>query len=86
MKQKIINCYVCKGNTVHIVSSINHILHLILSIITGGLWIPIWILLGIISMFKTDQCLVCASNPKPLKYPNGSPEKYGYLKPGVNGN
>lgn len=28
---------------------INHVLHLILTIITGGLWLPIWILIAIFS-------------------------------------
>ena len=36
----------------------NHILHLILSIVTLGLWIPVWILLTITSKVKRDTLTV----------------------------
>lgn len=36
-------CKTCKRRTVHMVNRPNHILQLFLSIITAGLWIPLWI-------------------------------------------
>jgi hypothetical protein len=39
----------------------NHILHLILSIVTLGLWIPVWILITIFSSVKRDTLTVDAT-------------------------
>lgn len=30
----------------------NHILHLLLSVITGGLWLPVWFMLSVASRLK----------------------------------
>jgi hypothetical protein len=37
----------------------NHILHLILSVITIGFWTPVWLLLGIINLCKPFRCESC---------------------------
>ena len=37
----------------------NHILHLILSIVTVGFWIPIWILVGISVASTKWRCTHC---------------------------
>jgi len=37
----------------------SHGLHLIATIFTAGLWLPIWLLLGIISMFGAFRCARC---------------------------
>ena len=36
----------------------NHILHLLLSIVTAGVWIPIWIIITLASKKKTLQLYV----------------------------
>ena len=40
-------CQVCNKNMLLRRKGTNHILHLILSLITGGLWIIIWVLVTI---------------------------------------
>jgi hypothetical protein len=40
----------------------NHILHLILSLITGGLWLIVWI--GVAIKFGGWQCPICGSKCK----------------------
>jgi len=37
----------------------NHVLHLLLSVCTGGLWLPIWFLCAITS--SRPRCLTCGS-------------------------
>ena len=66
-------CSVCQKQTVHIQRRINHILHLLLSVLFIGLWLIVWI--GI-AMFgtRTPVCTVCGNGstnsinaPKPKK-------------------
>ena len=33
----------------------NHILHLLLSIVTAGLWLPIWIIVAIVNAFRNKE-------------------------------
>jgi len=42
----------------------NHILHLLLAVVTVGLWIPIWILISIASEFGSYQCPECGGNTR----------------------
>ena len=39
----------------------NHVLHLLLSLFTLGLWVPIWILLAIVPDSEPWRCSVCGS-------------------------
>jgi hypothetical protein len=39
----------------------NHILHLLLSIVTGGLWLFVWLALIIISGESSYRCASCGS-------------------------
>lgn len=52
-------CESCKRNVLFTrdvqYDTTNHILHLLLSIFTGGLWIPIWILCGLSSAFSNQN-------------------------------
>ena len=41
----------------HLVQTTSHILHLLLSVITVGFWIPIWILVALIK--SAPQCTEC---------------------------
>jgi predicted nucleic-acid-binding Zn-ribbon protein len=56
--QAVVYCKNCKKITLHIKKRINHILHLLLSIITFGVWFFIWLL---IALFTSDaaQCSKC---------------------------
>jgi hypothetical protein len=38
-KQTMLNCVNCEKPTLHIQQTPNHILHLLLSLVTGGIWI-----------------------------------------------
>lgn len=40
----------------------NHILHLLLSVVTAGLWIIVWIILTIGADFNSYKCPSCGGN------------------------
>ncbi len=56
---KMINCQKCNRKTQHEKSKVNHILHLILSILTGGFWIPVWVMLWVCSYWGGGICIHC---------------------------
>jgi hypothetical protein len=51
-------CKICQKQTIHFSEKPNHILHLLLSIITVGIWIPMWIIITLIVMFR-NECNLC---------------------------
>ncbi len=56
--QVMMYCKVCEDSTVHVQPSTSHLLHLILSLITLGLWIFIWILVALNNITQA-QCTAC---------------------------
>lgn len=56
--QSMKRCKKCDRSTMHVQPSTSHLLHLILSVITFGLWIPIWLLLAA-SHGSQAQCSEC---------------------------
>lgn len=58
MNQKIQFCKVCQKNTTHIGPKTSHLLHLILSLITAGFWLPIWLIISA-NNNNQGQCTVC---------------------------
>lgn len=40
-------CTTCQRETPHQVQGINHLLHLILTLLVCGLWLPVWIMLAV---------------------------------------
>ena len=42
--QEMVHCKRCKQMTMHLIPGTSHVLHVILSIITAGLWLPVWLL------------------------------------------
>jgi hypothetical protein len=58
-------CKACNRQTLHVCqeTNCNHILHLLLSIVTCGLWLPIWLLAAISSSKYTPICTACGSKP-----------------------
>lgn len=57
----MLNCVKCQKKTLHIEQTINHILHLLLSVFTAGFWIIAWIIIAITHDKKT-QCTNCGHN------------------------
>lgn len=59
---RMLACRICNAVTPHEVEKTSHILHLLLTVFTAGLWLPIWILLGLIrslsSKGRCQQCIV----------------------------
>ena len=54
-------CAQCASQTMHVQQKPNHILHLILTIVTLGLWLIVWVPL---SLFQgKPQCTVCGKSP-----------------------
>jgi len=54
-KQIMRKCPSCRKNTVHLQQVPNHIFHLILTVLTGGLWLVIWVF----QSSTTPKCTVC---------------------------
>ena len=57
--QKMNSCKKCQKMTVHLGPSTSHVLHLLLSIITGGLWVVVWMMVAW-SNSTSAQCTECA--------------------------
>lgn len=51
------HCNHCRGKTMHLAPQTSHILHLFLSIVTVGIWIPVWFLVALLK--GKPQCSVC---------------------------
>lgn len=51
-------CNYCEKNTMSQSEKPNHILHIILTLLTGGLWIIVWIILAMMAAgnYKCTQC------------------------------
>lgn len=52
-------CETCGGPKLFTKQGPSHILHLILSVITIGIWLPIWLLCVILNAFKPFRCEAC---------------------------
>lgn len=53
------NCKTCGQLRLFEKKGANHVLHLLLSVVTVGIWIPVWILIVILSAFRPHRCPVC---------------------------
>jgi Na+-transporting NADH:ubiquinone oxidoreductase subunit NqrC len=49
----------------------NHLLHLILTIITFGMWSPIWLIVAIVNMATKDTITTLSNAPQPVLYAQG---------------
>jgi hypothetical protein len=61
VKQSSAYCHVCQRQSLFQKPRINHVLHLILSIVTLGLWLIVWLILGIINASKSPRCTTCGA-------------------------
>lgn len=65
MRQINLQCAVCNEVMPHSQETTNHVLHLLLSVITAGLWVPIWILLSIGNGKAMATCTKCGNRRAP---------------------
>jgi hypothetical protein len=56
-------CATCQRQTLHTKERVNHVLHLILSVLTVGLWLIVWGALGLGNSAERTRCTVCGSKP-----------------------
>ena len=56
-KQLMVNCSACAKPTLHVAQTPTHVVHLLLSIITAGFWLIVWIFLSIGT--PKPQCTIC---------------------------
>ena len=57
IRQRLKHCGKCNKTTTHSFDESNHILHLLLSVITAGCWVPIWLLIVIAGGFSFGKCV-----------------------------
>lgn len=56
------HCQVCDRQTLFHKQRINHVLHLILTIVTVGVWgLLVWLPLGIINSTRRPRCTLCGT-------------------------
>lgn len=58
--QKMMSCKKCGGKTLHLQPSTSHLLHLLLSILTMGVWVIVWLLVGQ-SNQSQGECTKCGN-------------------------
>ena len=58
-------CLRCNQMTLHVHRGASHVLHLLLSVFTLGLWLPIWLVVGIASAATPPACQTCGSTDSP---------------------
>lgn len=56
--QTMKHCDTCGKPVLHVVPSTSHLLHLVLSIITVGFWVPVWLLISM-NNGSQSQCTGC---------------------------
>jgi hypothetical protein len=57
MHQTSAFCWSCDAQTLHQRPGVNHILHLLLSIVTLGLWLIVWLLVSIqVGGWRCSRC------------------------------
>ena len=57
-QQAMVFCKTCNKTTLHIQPSTSHVLHLLLAVVTMGIWIPIWVLMAV-NNNNQGQCTAC---------------------------
>lgn len=57
-QQLMAHCKACKMMTMHVRPSTSHVLHLLMSVITSGIWVVVWILAALANDSQ-KQCTVC---------------------------
>lgn len=55
-------CNACNQNVLCSKIPCNHVLHIVLMLVTCGFWLPVWIVCGLLSIFKPYKCPYCAGD------------------------
>ena len=55
------SCCSCGVPRMHVRSRTDHVLHLLLTVSTAGIWIPVWVLFGLFQAMP--QCMTCGERP-----------------------
>lgn len=81
-------CRTCNAQRFFVKQRANHVLHLILTIVTLGLWSPVWITCAILASGKPARCQTCGrprgADPKPVPQvlpPPAVPTPPGFTPP-----
>ena len=53
------HCPVCGQYRLFAKQGPSHILHLLLSLVTLGMWLPVWFLCVLLSAFEPFRCMAC---------------------------
>ena len=53
-------CSECRKPTIHIQPKTSHVLHLLLSLITVGIWVPVWLLIALNNSSQAT-CTACGT-------------------------
>lgn len=62
MDQKQIDCYRCHRSTLATREAFPSLLHLLVALVTCGLWIVPWLLLSFVHTTKKYNCTVCGAS------------------------
>ena len=58
-------CRTCEAPVLAVKQTPSHVLHLLLSIVTAGLWILVWLALTIGASFRSFRCPTCGDSTIP---------------------
>lgn len=58
--QMMQHCASCARPTLHVQKTPNHVLHLLLSVFTLGVWVPVWIIVSLTK--QKPRCTICGSD------------------------
>ena len=61
--QRLEYCRKCNKTTIHMGHATNHLLHLLLSVLSAGLWVPIWI----ITTIRNEFSYACTQDENKIK-------------------
>jgi hypothetical protein len=78
-------CATCRRQTLHHKQRVNHVLHLILSILTAGLWaVFVWLPLGAMNTSRRMRCTVCGTKPGLATVKHEIAEAFGARQPAAS--
>lgn len=81
--QAMMPCKHCGRPTLHLVEKPNHILHLILSIVTLGAWLIVWLGVGLHTRDQDEICTICGNHPQDTATTSrpSTPDRQGVVRP-----
>lgn len=53
------NCRTCGQKRLFAKEKQSNVLHLLLTVLTCGLWLPVWLLVAVLVAFRPYRCTVC---------------------------